>query len=184
MSITIKIPATELWDPIKEEFVSIKEQNLLLEHSLLSVDKWESKWKKPYLGSESKTPIEVIDYIRCMTITKNVNPYVYYAIPESEIKRIDEYIRDPMTATTFNDRREGARSRNKKEVITSEVIYWQMTQLNIPFEWERRHLNKLLTLIQIGAIKSEPPKQMSKGEISRQNRALNAARRKKYGSRG
>ena len=182
MSIRIHIPKTELWDPLKEEFVTVKEQTLLLEHSLLSVDKWESKWKKSYISTEKKTPAEVLDYVRCMTITKDVDPYTYYAIPAEEFKRIDEYIRDPMTATTFTDRRE-SKSR-KRDIITSEIIYWQMTQLNIPMEWEKRHLNKLLTLIQVGAIKSEPPKKMSKGDIMRENKALNAARRAKFKSRG
>ena len=181
MSITIKVPAAELWDPVKEQFVSIKEQTLLMEHSLLSVDKWESRWKKSYISSENKTPVEIIDYLKCMTITKNVDPYVYYAIPASELKRINNYIGDPMTATTFNDRNE---KRGRKEVITSEIIYWQMTQLNIPLEWEKRHLNKLLTLIRVAAIKSQTPQKMSKADIARQNKALNAARRKRTGSKG
>lgn len=181
MSITIKVPATELWDPVKEQFVTIKEQTLLMEHSLLSIDKWESRWKKSYLSSENKTPAEVIDYLKCMTITKNVDSYVYYGIPATEIKRINDYISDPMTATTFNDRNE---KRGRKEVITSEIIYWQMTQLNIPMEWEKRHLNKLLTLIRVAAIKSQAPQKMSKADIARQNKALNAARRKRTGSKG
>lgn len=182
MPISIKIPDTELWDPTKEEFIQVKGQTLTLEHSLLSVDKWESKWKKPYLSDEKKSAMEVLDYIRCMTLTKNVNPFVYYAIPAEEFKRIDVYITDPMTATTFNNRKES--SGRKRDIITSEIIYWQMTQLNIPLEWEKRHLNKLLTLIQVAAIKSESPQKMSKADIARQNKALNAARRKKYNSRG
>lgn len=181
MSITITIPKTELWDPIKEEFINIKEQSLVMEHSLLSVDKWESKWGKPYLSSDNKTALEVIDYLRCMTITKNVDPNVYFAIPEKELKRINEYIMNPMTATTFNDRND---RRGRREIITSEIIYWQMTQLNIPMEWEKRHLNKLLTLIKVAAIKSQAPQKMSKAEIAKQNRMLNAARRKRSGSRG
>ena len=181
MSITITVPKTELWDPIKEEFINIKEQTLVMEHSLLSVDKWESKWRKPYLSSDDKSALEVIDYLRCMTITKNVDPNVYFAIPEKELRRINEYITNPMTATTFNDRNE---RRGRREIITSEIIYWQMTQLNIPMEWEKRHLNKLLTLIRVAAIKSQAPKQMTKADIAKQNRALNAARRKRSGSRG
>lgn len=181
MSIKIHVPKTELWDPMKEEFITVKEQCILMEHSLLSVDKWESRWKKSYISSEDKTPLETLDYLRCMTITKDVDAYVYYAIPSDELKRIDEYIKDPMTATTITNRETG---RRKKEIITSEIIYWQMTQLNIPLEWERRHLNKLLTLIQVGAIKSQPPKQMSKKDIAKQNRYLNAARRAKHHTRG
>ena len=184
MSLTIHIPATELWDPGREQFIKIKEQNLLLEHSLVSMDKSESKWKKPFLTDNEKTAAEILDYIRCMTITKNVDPYVYFAIPPDEINKIKDYMSDPMTATTITDHREGAKPRGRKEIITSEIIYWQMTQLNIPLEWEKRHLNKLLMLIQVGAIKSEPPKSMSKNAIMKQNSMLNAARRKKHGTRG
>lgn len=183
MSIVIIIPDAELWDPLKEEFIKVNAQKITMEHSLLSVDKWESKWKKSYLSSTDKTAEEVIDYLRCMTLTKNVNPYAYYAIPESEMLRLRDYIQDPMTATTITDRQEG-KSRSR-EIITSEIIYWQMSQLNIPFEWgEKKHLNKLLTLIQVAAIKSQPPKKMKPGEIARQNKSLNAARRAKHRTRG
>ena len=183
MSIVVSIPETELWDPLKEQFIKVKEQKITMEHSLLSVDKWESKWKKSYISSTDKSQFEVLDYLRCMTLTKNVDPYAYYAIPASEMQRIQEYITDPMTATTISDKQEG-RGR-KKDIITSELIYWQMSQLNIPFEWgEKKHFNKLLTLIQVCAIKSQPPKKMKPGEIARQNKSLNAARRAKHHSRG
>ena len=180
MSIEISIPETRLWDPIKEEFLYVKSQKLLLEHSLLSISKWEAKWKKPYLSSE-KTPIEVVDYIRCMTLTKNVDPNVYYAIPTMELEKLQNYITDPMTATTITNHEQ---KRPGREVITAEILYWQMAQLNIDLEWEKRHLNRLITLIQVCAIKSQPPKKMSKRDIARQNKALNAARRKRTGSRG
>lgn len=181
MSIEISIPDTRLWDPIKEEFLYVKSQKLLLEHSLLSVSKWEAKWKKPYLNTE-KTPIEVLDYLKCMTLTKHVDPNVYYAIPENELRRINEYISDPMTATTITNHEDT--HAPKRDIITAEILYWQMAQLNIDLEWEKRHLNRLLTLIQVCAIKSQPPKKMSKSEIARQNKALNAARRKKFHSHG
>ena len=181
MSIEISIPETRLWDPIKEEFLYVKEQKLLLEHSLLSISKWEARWKKPYLNSD-KTPVEIVDYLKCMTLTKHVDPNVYYAIPEAELQRLQEYITDPMTATTITNHEQ--KKSNKKEIITAEILYWQMAQLNIDLEWEKRHLNRLLTLIQVCAIKSQPPKKMSKADVMRQNKALNAARRKKYHSRG
>ena len=180
MSIEISIPETRLWDPVKEEFLYVKSQKLLLEHSLLSISKWEAKWKKPYLNSE-KTPIEVVDYIRCMTLTKNVDPNVYYAIPATELEKLQNYILDPMTATTITNHEQ---KRPGREVITAEILYWQMAQLNIDLEWEKRHLNRLITLIQVCAIKSQPPKKMSKTEIAKQNKALNAARRKRHNSRG
>lgn len=180
MSIEISIPETRLWDPVKEEFLYVKSQKLLLEHSLLSISKWEAKWKKPYLNSD-KSPIEVVDYIRCMTLTKNVDPNVYYAIPATELEKLQNYIVDPMTATTITNHEQ---KRPGREVITAEILYWQMAQLNIDLEWEKRHLNRLITLIQVCAIKSQPPKKMSKRDIARQNKALNAARRKRTGSRG
>ena len=180
MSIEISIPETRLWDPVKEEFLYVKSQKLLLEHSLLSISKWEAKWKKPYLNSD-KTPIEVVDYIRCMTLTKNVDPNVYYAIPATELEKLQNYILDPMTATTITNHEQ---KRPGREVITAEILYWQMAQLNIDLEWEKRHLNRLITLIQVCAIKSQPPKKMSKADIAKQNKALNAARRKRHNSRG
>lgn len=181
MSIELAIPETRLWDPVKEEFRYVKAQKLLLEHSLLSISKWEARWKKPYLNSE-KSSVEVMDYIRCMTLTKNVNPDVYYAIPVEEIKRLNEYIVDPMTATTITNHEQ--KRGKKNEIITAEIIYWQMAQLNIDLEWEKRHLNRLLMLIQVCAIKSQPPKKMSRSDVMRQNKALNAARRKKYHTKG
>ena len=180
MSIEISIPETRLWDPVKEEFLYVKSQKLLLEHSLLSISKWEAKWKKPYLNSD-KTPIEVVDYIRCMTLTKNVDPNVYYAIPATELEKLQNYIVDPMTATTITNHEQ---KRPGREVITAEILYWQMAKLNIDLEWEKRHLNRLITLIQVCAIKSQPPKKMSKRDIARQNKALNAARRKQHHTRG
>lgn len=180
MSIEISIPETRLWDPVKEEFLYVKSQKLLLEHSLLSISKWEAKWKKPYLNSD-KTPMEVVDYIRCMTLTKNVDPNVYYAIPTAELEKLQNYIVDPMTATTITSHEQ---KRPGREVITAEILYWQMAQLNIDLEWEKRHLNRLITLIQVCAIKSQPPKKMSKRDIAKQNKALNAARRKQHHTRG
>ena len=174
MSITISIPETRLWDPVKEEFVYVKEQKLLMEHSLLSVAKWEAEFKKPYLNPET------LGYLSCMTLTKNVDPNVYFAIPVNELVRIEKYISDPMTATTINNRDK----KPNREIITAEILYWQMAQLNIDLEWEKRHFNRLLTLIQVCAIKSQPPKKMKPGDIARQNKSLNAARRAKYHTRG
>ena len=180
MSITISIPETRLWDPVKEEFVYVKEQKLLMEHSLLSVAKWEAEFKKPYLNPEKKTQVETLGYLSCMTLTKNVDPNVYFAIPVNELVRIEKYISDPMTATTINNRDK----KPNREIITAEILYWQMAQLNIDLEWEKRHFNRLLTLIQVCAIKSQPPKKMKPGDIARQNKSLNAARRAKYHTRG
>ena len=177
----ITIPATEQWDELRQEFVYTKEQTLQLEHSLVSLSKWESKWCKPFLSKENKTREETIDYIRCMTINQNVDPDVYYNLSQKHIDRINKYIEAPMTATTF--RAEKSTKRNG-EIVTSELIYYWMIALNIPFECQKWHLNRLLTLVRVCNIKNEPPKKMSKRATANQYAQLNAARRKQHNSRG
>ena len=184
--LRITIPAQEGWDEAKQEFVYTNEQKLILEHSLLSIAKWESRWKKPFLDKfKEKTYEESIDYIRCMTITQNVDPNCYYCITNEIMKQISDYIEDTMTATWFSKEQQRMRpGRLTHEVVTSELIYYWMVALQIPFECEKWHINRLLTLIQICNIKNEPPKKMSAAEITRRNAALNAARLKKYHTKG
>lgn len=179
--LKITIPATELFDEKTQTFITVKEQPLTLEHSLLSLSKWESKWHKPFLGKEAKTFEQQLDYIRCMTITQNVDPSAYYALTQEQLKKIDDYIQDPMTATWFNDKNQ---PKSGKEVITAEIIYYWMKSLQIPFDCEKWHLNRLLTFIRVCNIKDAPEKKMSKREIYSRNRALNDARRKKYNTTG
>lgn len=179
--LQITIPATELWDESKEEFINIKEQKLQLEHSLVSLSKWESKWCKPFLSNDKKTEEETIDYIKCMTITQNVNPDIYLYIPNDIRDEIKRYIDAPMTATWFNETKGG---KANSEQITSELIYYWMISQNIPFKCEKWHLNRLLTLIKVCNIKSQPPKKMSKKALMSRNAALNAARRKQLNTRG
>ena len=179
--LQITIPSTELWDERKEEFVYVKEKTLQLEHSLVSLSKWESKWNKSFLSSSDKTNEEIIDYIRCMTITQNVDPEVYTRLKNNVIKQIYDYINAPMTATVISDTKRGGGSR---EVITSELIYYWMIALNIPFECQKWHLNRLLTLIRVCEIKNTPPKSMNRREIMNRNAALNAARRKQFNTKG
>lgn len=178
--LRITIPAAEQWDERKQEFISTKECSIQLEHSLVSLSKWESKWNKPFLGKDNKTEEEIIDYVRCMTITQNVDPNVYYAMSNDNIKAIRNYIDEPMTATTFKE----IGGKTNREVITSELIYYWMIALNVPFECQKWHLNRLLTLIRVCNIKNQPPKKMKQSEIMRQNAALNAARKKQLNSRG
>ena len=180
--LRIEIPLTpEGWDEEKQEFVEPKTQALQLEHSLVSLSKWESKWCKPFFSTTDKTFEEVLDYIKCMTLTQNVKQEVYDHLSENNILQINEYIDAPMTATTFNERLEKGRS---KEIITSELIYYWMIKLNIPVEFQKWHINRLLTLIRVCEIKETPPKKMSQAEIMRRNAALNAARRQQLNSRG
>lgn len=178
--LEITIPESDYYDEAKERFVTSKRQTLKLEHSLVSLSKWESKWKKPFLSDKPKTWEETIDYVRCMTITQNVNPDSYYAIDESGLKKIQEYINDSMTATWF--RKDS--NRPSRRIITSEVIYSQMITLGIPVDFEKWHLNRLMTLIRVCSEENAPKKKMGKKEILQQNRALNNARRKQHHTRG
>ena len=179
--LRITIPATELWDESKEEFINIKEQTLQLEHSLVSLSKWESKWCKPFLSKQEKTQEQIIDYVRCMTITQNVNPEIYKYLSRDNLKQINDYIDAPMTATWFSEDKNKKGNNNQ---ITSEIIYYWMITFNIPFECQKWHLNKLMTLIRVCDIKNQPPKKRSQKEIMSRNAALNAARRKRLNSKG
>lgn len=179
--LQIKIPAREGWDSKKEEFVNVsEEQTLQLEHSLVSISKWESKWCKPFLSKQEKTYEETLDYIRCMTITQNVKEDVYNHLTKENIDSINEYISAPMTATTFTDKQAGI----SRETITSELVYYWMITLNIPMECQKWHINRLLTLIRVCNIKNTPPKKMNKRDIASRYASLNAARRKQFNTRG
>lgn len=179
--LEITIPATELWDERNEEFIATKEQTLRLEHSLVSLSKWESKWCKPFLSKTNKTDEEMIDYVRCMTLTQNIPDEVYRCLTDDNIRKINEYIDAPMTATWFHEDKAKGTSR---EQTTSELIYYWMIALNIPFECQKWHLNRLLTLIRVCNIKNQPPKKMSKRDIMSRNAALNAARRNQLHTKG
>ena len=185
--LEITIPArkpVELWDEEKQEFVytpAAKAVTLCLEHSLISLSKWESKWCKPFLSKQEKTYEETLDYVKCMTLTKGVNDEVYYRLTRENIETINKYIEAPMTATYFSKER-GGKANN--EVITNELIYYWMIALTIPVEFEKWHLNRLLTLIRVCNIKNQPPKKMSKRDIMSRNAALNAARKKKLNTNG
>lgn len=179
--LKIKVPATQLFNEETSEFIYTKETELSLEHSLVSISKWESKWHKPYIETKEKTNDELLNYIECMTITQNVDPNVFKAIPENEINKIVEYISDPMTATTFC---ENKKQTGKKEILTAEILYYYMFKAGVPKECEKWHLNRLITLLRVFGEKDAPPKKMSKNDVLAQNRALNAQRRAKMKSKG
>lgn len=183
--LTIIIPGGRLWDNRSEKFINIKPTELILEHSLLSLSKWEARWKKPFLNLNKENAMsgtEIIDYIRCMTINDNVDDSVYYALTEQNIKNILDYIEDPMTATVISNKDKAG--RRDRKILTNEVIYYYMTELNIPFTCETWHLNRLLTLIQVASIEKQPPKKMGRREQLAQQRALNEARKAKHHTRG
>ena len=183
MPLTLCIPEKEYFDPETNEFFSTKKTVVTLEHSLISISKWESKWHKAYLANNQKTEEEVRDYIRCMLITNVTDKYVLRALV-SDRKLLDKilaYIQDPMTATVTNSKGQ----KTSREVITNELIYCWMVSLKIPFEpCEKWHLNRLMKLIEVCAIKNTPPKKMSKGDIMRRNSALNAKRRAMHHTSG
>lgn len=183
--LKIVVPATQLGEQFDEktsEFIPImtKEQTLQLEHSLVSLSKWEAKWHKPFLSKERRTPEESIDYVRCMTLTQNVDPNVYKALTPRLLAEVSAYIDASMTATTFSKRG----NKPSYEIVTSELIYYWMVSYQIPFECQKWHLSRLLTLINVCNVKNAPQKKMSRQEVMSRNRALNAARRKKLNTRG
>lgn len=179
----ITIQPKEFFNEETNRFINVKETTLVLEHSLISISKWEAKYKKPFLVEGSLGNVdEVLDYVRFMTITPvNVDDNVYYALTKENMEEIIAYINDPMTATWFADDKDPrAKNRRKKEILTSEVIYWQMIALEIPQAYEKWHLNRLLTLIRVCSAKNEEASgnnKMSKADILKQNRELNAKRR-------
>lgn len=182
--LQIEVPEIELYNAEKDEFTYIRAQKLQLEHSLMSLSKWESKWCKPFLSNDEKTIEQTIDYIRCMTIGPPASQEVYTMIAYNQevFKQIKDYIDAPMTATWFKEK-EGTK-KSSREIVTAELIYYWMIALQIPFECEKWHLNKLLTLVKVCNIKNSPSKKMPKKEVYSRNKALNEARRMKYNTKG
>jgi hypothetical protein len=184
LQITIPAAVVEDYNEETNEFIYTtvaKEQTLQLEHSLVSLSKWESKWCKPFLSKREKTTEEILDYIKYMTLTQNVKPDIYDRLTEENIDQINKYIDAPMTATTFS--KESTKG-GAQEIVTAELIYYWMIALNIPFECQKWHLNRLLTLVKVCNIKNSPPKKMSKRETASRYAKLNAARRKQHNTRG
>lgn len=178
--LQVIIPSRELFNEESQEFITVKGGTLQLEHSLVSLSKWESKWCKPFLNSK-KTNEEVIDYIRFMTITQNVPNDIYENIPNSVFSQIDAYISADMTATWFSDNKD---SRKSREVFTAEIFYYCMIALNIQMECQKWHLNRLITLIRVCDIKSKPAKKMGKKEMLSTRQALNEARKSQCNTKG
>ena len=170
----------EYFNEATQEFIIVPSAKLVLEHSLISVWKWESKWKKSFLNTKDLTNEELADYVRCMTIGEEADPLVYRFLSGKTLQKIQDYLNEPMTATTFKEQKQP----HKKEIVTAELIYYWMIESGIPFECEKWHLNRLLALIRVCNIKGTSGKKMSKRDIMKQNAELNAARRKALGSKG
>ena len=180
LQLTIPI-SPEGWDEEKGEFVEPRTVTLELEHSLVSLSKWESKWCKAFLSKDEKSPEEILDYIKCMTITPDVDPDVYSHLTRENFTQVNQYIEAPMTATYFHDDKSG---KGGREIITSELIYYWLIALQINWECQYWHLNRLITLIRVCNVKNAPPKKMSKRDIMSRNASLNAARRKQLNTKG
>lgn len=180
--LRLDISGGELYDQSTNEFFNAKPQILTLEHSLISLSKWESKYHKPFLHSD-KTNSELLDYIKCMTLNQNVDPVVYKFLTQDHITKINDYIADPMTATTFS---EDPTQKKNREIVTSELIYYWMISYQIPVEFEKWHLNRLITLIRVCGIKNQPPskKKSSQRDLAAKYAAMNKQRRAKYNSKG
>lgn len=180
--LTIVIPDQELFNDVTQEFIDIKGRDLRLEHSLVSLAKWESIFHKAFLSMEEKTHSESINYIKCMTITQHVPDSAYKAITSENLAQVSRYIENPMTATTFNQ--EEQKKTINREVITAEIIYYWMIALQIPMECQKWHLNRLLTLINVCNIKNKPNQKLSRAQVLARNKALNAERLKKMNTSG
>lgn len=179
--LTITVLGVEMFDEETDSFVTQGDVVLELEHSLVSLSKWESKYEKPFLGSKDKTRDEVLGYVEAMTLTSDIPDEVYQKLTSENIHEINAYIDAKMSATWFSEA-PGAPKTN--EIVTAELIYYWMTVFSIPFECEHWHLNRLFTLIRICNIKSAKPKKMSRAEIAARNRELNAQRRAQLGTSG
>lgn len=180
------MPDLEIWDEKEERFLYTHGCTLKLEHSLLSIQKWESKWHKPFLTKDSKTFEEIADYVRCMTLNEEdvIDEGIYSLIPQDIMSKILDYLQDPMSAIPPERSRGKKIYGPRKRTITAEIIYCRMILLNIPIEFQKWHINRLMTLIDVMVEESEPSKKMSKREILEQNRRINEERLKKLNTRG
>lgn len=180
MPISITVPGVESWDDEKEEFVTTQDTVLVLEHSLVSLSKWEAVFNKAFLGPDKKSTEETYAYIHAMCLDESVPGEVLFRLTNDNISEINAYIESPQTATTFRD----VGGRPSREIVTNEIIRHWMIAFQIPLEYETRHLNQLFTLIKVINEKNKPTKKMSRNELAQRNRELNAKRQQQYGTSG
>lgn len=183
--IRIEIPKTTFLIGETDKVHTVEQTVISMEHSLRSLKEWESRWKIPFLWKNEKTAIQMLDYLRCMTLTEEVDPYAYQVIPKKEMERISRYIRDPMSATKIKDNGLIGAQKNSNEMVTAETIYYWMITLNIPVEFQDWHLEQLLTLIKLTSIKNDPKKRkMTEREVIAKYAEMNERNRKRFGISG
>lgn len=182
--LRIVIPRQEFFDEKEQTFSYGPEVTLDLEHSLISISKWEMKYQKPFLDKGEKTAEEMLYYIKCMTINKVKDESCYERLSNANVQMIKDYIENPMTATRITKAPEGKKTKSTGGKVTSELVYWWLVQLQIPFEVEKWHFNRLMMLIDVGGEKSKKPKKVPRKQNMRNQAALNRARRKASGSSG
>ena len=173
--LDLYVPGKEFWNSELQEFIYTKDITLHLKHSLVSLTRWEQHYKRRFLDDGPKNEEEYRFYIQCMTLNKDVDPLIYTVLQEDDIKKVTDYLHDSMTATTLPKQNN---NRSNSEKLSSELIYYYMSALNIPFECEKWFLNNLIILISIASIKNNPQEKKSKPSWS-SIRALNAARNAK-----
>lgn len=181
--LTLTILGQEYFDTDKQEFVYPESVVLELEHSLVSLSKWEQIWEKPFLAPGEKTTEEVYSYIKCMCLNDDVTDEQLKFLSAENMTQINEHLDAKMTATTFHEIPGQPNSRGREQV-TNELIYYWMVSFKIPFETQYWHLNRLITLIKVLNAKNQPAKKMGRREQMSQQRQLNAQRRAQMGTSG
>jgi hypothetical protein len=106
------------------------------------------------------------------------------------LEQIKQYIDDSMTAS----QKKGKESKNtSEETMTSELIYYWMMKIGIPFECQKWHLNRLLALIRVCNEKESKnnknnkngkSKKISQRALAQKYSEINAIRRKQLNSKG
>ena len=184
--LKLVIPAIDAFDDEQQLFVIMAEEvTLELEHSLVSLSKWEATWEKPFLSTDERTVEETLGYIQAMCLTPDVPSEVYQRLSGSHIDQVNAYIDAKMSATWFNEQPEKGNGPKRKEIITAEIIYYWMISFNIPFECQHWHLNRLFSLIKVCNQKNAPEKkQGSKRDMVAERNRINAERKAKYGTKG